>query len=345
MTPSLQSSAAYVLLFAGSGLASPEAVFAGTETDFEHLRRQEYVDLPTMARMLRNLDAATDVPGWAALAGSRLGASSHGPLGFAALSAPTLGAAMDVLAEFHAVRTNTITVTVVNGPEDFRLVLGDRTGYEQCGAWIIQSAMRVAQSLVEAMMGHPVASHIRIRFAFPAPPDAAALDEIFGVACEFGAEETSFGMPVSWRNMPSPLADDLNFRANLAKCRDLMQAHGADLDPVTRVRQRLAAHFERALAGEAELAVPRLEAVAARMHRTPRTLIRQLRAGGVSYRQLLEEQRRRAAEELLQQARFTVADVAERLGYSDPANFGRAFRRWTGSTPAAWRRSGGGGAA
>jgi len=71
---------------------------------------------------------------------------------------------------------------------------------------------------------------------------------------------------------------------------------------------------------------------------TPRTLIRRLKAQDTSYQRLLDEARLHCADALLADARLTVAEVAQRLGYSDPANFGRAFRNLTGMTPAAWRR-------
>jgi AraC-like DNA-binding protein len=73
---------------------------------------------------------------------------------------------------------------------------------------------------------------------------------------------------------------------------------------------------------------------------TPRTLIRRLKQRGTSYRALLDQARTGCAEQLLQRAHLTVADVGMRLGYSDPANFGRAFRKIKGVTPAAWRRNG-----
>ena len=75
------------------------------------------------------------------------------------------------------------------------------------------------------------------------------------------------------------------------------------------------------------------------MHTTPRTLIRRLRNEDATYRDILEDLRREYAGQLLQDARLTVADVGEVLGYREPANFGRAFRRWYGASPAAWRRA------
>ena len=71
---------------------------------------------------------------------------------------------------------------------------------------------------------------------------------------------------------------------------------------------------------------------------SPRTLIRKLERQGSSYKKVLENVRLELAQELLTQTHFTVAEIAGKLGYLEPANFSRAFKRWTGQTPAAWRR-------
>jgi AraC-like DNA-binding protein len=59
---------------------------------------------------------------------------------------------------------------------------------------------------------------------------------------------------------------------------------------------------------------------------------------GASYRDVLENLWEHSAAKLLRDARFTLADVMEILGYRGQANFGRAFRRWFGLSPSAWRR-------
>ena len=69
-----------------------------------------------------------------------------------------------------------------------------------------------------------------------------------------------------------------------------------------------------------------------------RTLIRKLNAENTSYKAILTDLRRNFATELLRDARLTAAEVGMVLGYREPANFGRAFRRWYGESPAAWRR-------
>lgn len=64
-----------------------------------------------------------------------------------------------------------------------------------------------------------------------------------------------------------------------------------------------------------------------------RTLQRRLNEAGCSYSQLLEEARHQAALRLLGDRSVKIVDVAFELGYADPANFTRAFRRWTGTSP------------
>jgi AraC-like DNA-binding protein len=82
---------------------------------------------------------------------------------------------------------------------------------------------------------------------------------------------------------------------------------------------------------------PGIEEVAGLLHVSQRTLQRQLHTEGVSYSELVERCRYQAACNYLQQTQDAVADIAERLAYADPSSFSRAFRRWSGITPRAFR--------
>jgi AraC-like DNA-binding protein len=74
---------------------------------------------------------------------------------------------------------------------------------------------------------------------------------------------------------------------------------------------------------------------------SPRTLKRKLAACGTTYSDLLDELRQNRAVQLLGSDQLSIEAIADRLGYSDAANFGRAFRRWTGTTPGAYRSADG----
>jgi AraC-like DNA-binding protein len=78
---------------------------------------------------------------------------------------------------------------------------------------------------------------------------------------------------------------------------------------------------------------PSLSDVAARLHLSARTLRRRLADRGVSFMRIVDEERRSLALQYVMGGEMTVESIAERLGYSESANFRHAFRRWTGSSP------------
>ena len=77
--------------------------------------------------------------------------------------------------------------------------------------------------------------------------------------------------------------------------------------------------------------------VADSLHMSLRTLQRKLSEENTSYKELLDETRRELANQYLRQATLSVSEVTYLLGFSEPSNFSRAFKRWTGRTPSEFR--------
>ena len=71
---------------------------------------------------------------------------------------------------------------------------------------------------------------------------------------------------------------------------------------------------------------------------SPRTLQRRLAEDGTSFSRTLQAVRFRNARRLLQDPEMPSKEISKRLGYTDPANFMRAFKRWTGVSPNEFRR-------
>jgi AraC-like DNA-binding protein len=80
-----------------------------------------------------------------------------------------------------------------------------------------------------------------------------------------------------------------------------------------------------------------IEMVAAALHISSRTLQRKLSADGTTFRKLAEAVRQELTESYLRDGSFTLAEISFLLGFSSPAAFSRAFKRWTGLTPQAFR--------
>jgi AraC-like DNA-binding protein len=85
---------------------------------------------------------------------------------------------------------------------------------------------------------------------------------------------------------------------------------------------------------------PDLEAVAAHLHISPQTLRRHLREEGSSFQELKDQLRRDIAIYHLSRADLSLQQIAEQLGFSEPSAFHRAFKKWTGLTPGAYRAQG-----
>ena len=69
----------------------------------------------------------------------------------------------------------------------------------------------------------------------------------------------------------------------------------------------------------------------------PRTLNRRLQTYGVGYQELVDESRFDIARQMLQDSDLDIYQIALMLHYADARSFIRAFRRWSGDTPASWR--------
>ena len=103
----------------------------------------------------------------------------------------------------------------------------------------------------------------------------------------------------------------------------------ADLESSKSVRGRVEAVLRPVL----EAGGTSMDAVASRLGLSRQTLYRKLKSEGVTFEQVLDGLRHRMAVHLLSEGRTSVNETAYRLGFSDPAAFSRAFKRWTGVSP------------
>lgn len=122
-----------------------------------------------------------------------------------------------------------------------------------------------------------------------------------------------------------PMADPAALRRAREHCeRELALLDAGRRDICARVRLELERQEQR---------FPNLEEVATRLHLSSRSLKRHLHDAGTSFRQLLGQARQRQALRLLRRPEVSLQRIALYLGYSDPTNFTRAFKRWTGEPP------------
>jgi AraC-like DNA-binding protein len=339
MPRKIELSAAYARLTLQSGVAPAAELLRGVPITEEALAELEFIDASDLGVMFRNYDRCVKDRSWTARLGAQFNIAAHGPLGFAALSAPSMGEAMDVMGTLYASRNTAMTAGTYATDTHYVMHVEDVTGETDFAQWLVEVVLKILEVLLSTILGHPVGKNVLISFSHAAPPDSARLVARYDAALFFDAPCDSIAVPLTWRQLPSPLHDESVYRANIIKCRELIAEREQIGSIALSVRNLLSNHFDTQMlyAGHPS-PPPTLEQVAGSMHLTSRTLIRKLQREHTAYKDVLESLRREYAERLLQNARLNVADIGEILGYREAANFSRAFRRWHAITPSAWRR-------
>ena len=336
----MEISTAYARLIMQSDLLPLADLLRDTGVTAQFLMSADYVDWRILATMFHNIDRHHGVsPAWPVDLGAQFSATSHGSLGFAALSAPTLGAAVEALVEFYPSRVTALAAELVHEGGYYAMRVWDVTGDAVFAGFLAEIVLKVGESVMAAILGHPVSENVIVTLTRSPPAAVEEFSAAYDAKVVFDAVDNAIFVPQSWWRLPSPLYDEAMYWANIAKCRELIASRKRPDNASFIVRTHLRSHFDRQISAVAAYEPPPTqEVVAQRMYLTTRTLIRRLKKEGSAYKDILEALRREYAQTLLGEARLTVADVGELLGYKEPANFGRAFRRWFATSPAAWRR-------
>jgi AraC-like DNA-binding protein len=178
---------------------------------------------------------------------------------------------------------------------------------------------------------------IEVTFAHAAGGPEAAYREFFGAPIRFGAKATTLVYAADLLDRSTAAAD-----VRLAKYLDALASRMlAELPPATPT---FVDEVKQALAHELPVGVADPSALAKKLGMSRRTMQRRLAEAGTSFQDVLDETRREATERLLRRGDMSTTDVAFALGYSEISSFYRAFKRWTGTSPHAYRTSTLGGA-
>ena len=166
---------------------------------------------------------------------------------------------------------------------------------------------------------------------YPMPLEAPAYQTHFRCPVKFGFEQGRIWIPNAPLATRMPTGDPVAHRMYRAQCDALLSSRSQSADSMAdRVRSHLGLFSDD---------FPAAAEVAMALGVSERTLRRQLDGEATSFRSLLDEVRADKARQLLGSGNVSVESVARQLGYAEPASFIRAFQRWTGTTPAAYRRS------
>ena len=267
--------------------------------------------------------AATGKPWLGLELGARVPVSAHGPLGYAAVTAPDLGACLTVLARYSRLRNESLGWTLL--PTDTGMVLlgHELVAWGVARSFVMDTVVAALLGLIEAAVGQWPAG-LRVELPLAAPRWVAHYARFSPVEIRFSQPALAVHVATAALRLACYGADA---SAHATACRDCERAlvELGDRSMADRVSQWLA----EAPPGQS----PQLNQVARHCQVSPRTLMRRLASEGASFQGLLDAARKTRALWLLQHSSSSVEDIAAQLGYADTSNFSRTLRRWYGLTP------------
>lgn len=260
------------------------------------------------------------------LVGARARTSCYGVVGLLMQHLPTVSDALRCLIRhghlYHPGAVSILDATDGTAMLRYRFSPADAPG----GVQIVDGALASGFRMMQALCG-PDWAPVEVLLSHPGGGDEEAYRGVFGVPIRFDQEVTALVFDARWLSHPIPGADP-GFRAILELQVDALE-HLHDEALSSQLRRSL-----RTLLLRKGCSAGRTAQLFA-MHR--RTMSRRLKAEGHSFQHLVDEVRYDIARHLLGNASMPLAEVAVALGYSEASAFTRAFRRWSGINPKAWR--------
>jgi AraC-like DNA-binding protein len=306
---------------------SDVALLAGTGIERDVLADpQESLPVETHVALMERARELTGEPGLGIYLGLQMRATAHGYVGFAAMTAPRLIDAIRLAVQYAPIRTTAFTLRGSVQGETGVLTIHEEADFGQARDAILLAVLIGIWQSGCGLTGREL--NIQMDLAIPEPPYFARFAHALPPT-RFNSPDNHLAGSTKGFDYPLTLADPAAVRLAREQCDRLAQSLGLDGRVAPRVRTLLAAR---------DGIFRSLEEAAKDLGMSARTMRRRLADEGLTFAMLLNEQRKESALAMLRSRERTVDDVASRLGYSNAANFTRAFRQWTGTTPTAYRR-------
>ena len=243
-------------------------------------------------------------------------------------TAPTLAEAIARSARFLRLVLPDLAVCLENHPEQARLCIGETRLLPIGRVFAFEWLLRLLHGLLSWLVGRNIVfDSVAFPYSRPAHADDYAL--IYTARSTFDAELLTASFAANLLELPVR-RDEAALQTFLDGAPGkLTTLYRRDRETVLRVRDAL----RDALPASRSLAE-----VARALHLSPRTLHRRLEDEGSSFQATKDALRRDVAINRLAKTRQALSQIAADLGFADSAAFFRAFRRWTGSAPAHYRR-------
>ncbi len=306
---------------------APGDVLAGTGLGPAQLADVDrWISLEKMLAVIERAIALSKLPELGLVVGARENLGTWGALGYAVMSCATEREAFDVGLRFQNAASTLLSISATEDDGRMRLQLDAPIPLGPLLPFCVEEMVAGICTVGSVYMNRPVRP-LDLSLSYARPAHAEAYTRMFGCKPRFDQAQNVF-----WTDIPGDRAlkhaDPASAAMSLRLVEDLLASHDEADDLIVRTRKAL-------LRTPGRLAD--MEAVSRELGMTSRTLRRKLDALGTSFRCILDDVRSNLAKDYLAQSELTIDEIASFLGYTETTNFRRAFKKWTGSPPSAFR--------
>ncbi len=251
----------------------------------------------------------------------------HGALGVAVMSSRTLQDALELMTRYLLLRAPHLEISHRHEGDNEIFTIFSRVDLGPLHGFIMDAMLYGCAVMGSQLTGGAVPGG-EIRRRGPEPNYFRRFSADLPSRVVYDCPEDAFVIPSRDLELPIRFTDDQLAEVSRAQCEEALHHITEDAGFACRVRRVIETSYPFP---------PKLARVAGTLFVSERTLKRRLQEEEASFQNLVDQVRLDRAGELLANTSMTLSQIADALGYADAANFTRAFKRWTGSSPSHFR--------
>ena len=284
-----------------------------------------YYDL--LERIAAEMENAVELP---LKVGPLMRPDDYGALGLAWKSAPTVRSSLERVERYCRLWTDNLTYEIRDRDGCIDFVV-HRAGERRLGMRLSNEATLASAVSLIRQTSSPRFRPQTVQLKHAAPRSVSAHERYFGCPVHFASDQDALTISGHVLDRPNHLSDDGISRFLIGHLDAEIESLGTEI-PVQSL-------VEREISRSLSAGIPRMVDVARRLAMSERTLQRRLAERNLSFKDLVADTRRHVAMNLLSESSYPLTEVAFLSGFSDQSAFNRAFKRWTGHTPTAFRNA------
>ncbi len=269
-------------------------------------------------------------PGFSVRVGQQMKMDDYGVLGLSWKTCAKAGEIYERSERYFKLLSNTYVFKVEAAGELSRVHLlrePYRRGVALSNEATFAATVVVLQAMTETDI-HPV----EVAFQHQAPADLSSHEAAFQCLVKFGQPHNYIAYCTADLNRRTAKADVSINRFLVERVEE--EAKGIEVSPL-KVAADVEALIKDALPG----GIPGILQIGEHMGMSSRTLTRRLSESGLSFREMVRNTQEKVARELLRDTAHSIGEIAFETGFSEQSAFSRAFKRWTGQSPVAYRNN------